>query len=98
MKQVSRTYNISYEMPDSEWKKLAAVYQQLPEFLGYDNSGIPIWYGREEDGGKHLCASVEPSGLLVEGMLEDEDWKEWDAAFTTKATLALGFDVKDADA
>lgn len=97
MKRVSRTYNISYEIPELEWSKLAAVYQQLPGFFGYDDNGCPIWYGKEAEGKKHLWASVEPSGLLVEGFLDDEEWNDWDAAFRDHASQALGFEVKDVE-
>jgi hypothetical protein len=96
MKRVGCTYNLSYEMPDAEWQKLAVVYQQLPGFCGYDGSGCPMWYGREGDA-KHLWASVEPSGLIVEGSLDDREWLLWDAEFRAKASRVLGFEVTDAD-
>lgn len=97
MNRVGCTFNIGYEMPDAGWKKLAAVYERLPEFIGYDESGCPSWYGRAGDGRKHLHASVEPSGLLVEGVLEDEEWKSWSSAFQSQASAALGFYVRDAE-
>jgi hypothetical protein len=96
MHYVSRTYNISYEMLDADWQKFAVVYQQLPEFCGNDQDGYPNWYGRNGDA-KYLWASVEPSGLLVEGMLDEQEWQRWDAAFRAAASSALGFDVRDAE-
>ena len=96
MKRVSRTYNISYELSDSDWQRLAAVYQQLPDFRGYDDSGCPTWFGCEGDP-IYVGASVEPSGLLVEGVLDDDDWQTWDSAFRAAASKALGFEVRDAD-
>jgi hypothetical protein len=96
MQHVSRTYNISYEMPNADWQKLAVVYQQLPAFCGNDIDDCPNWYGRDGDP-KYLSASVEPSGLLVEGMLDEHEWQLWDAAFREAASRALGFDVRDAD-
>jgi hypothetical protein len=96
MNRVSRTYAISYELPDAERKKLTVVYERLPGFCGYAEDGIPLWFGPGE-GEKHLRASVEPSGLLVEGVLDDEAWRDWDAAFRAGASRALGFEVKDAE-
>ena len=96
MLRVSRTYNVGYKMPEADWQKLVAVYQQLPGFRGNDDSGSPTWFGREGDV-KYLWASVEPSGLLVEGVLDDSEWQAWDAAFRASASRALGFEVKDAD-
>ena len=96
MQRVSRTYNIRYDMPAADWQKLAVVYQQLPAFCGNDDSGCPNWYGRDGDP-RYLWASVEPSGLLVEGMLDEPEWQSWDVAFRAAASRALGFDVRDAD-
>lgn len=96
MQRVSRTYNISYEISDVDWQKLAIVYQQLPAFCGNDEAGCPNWYGRDGDT-RYLSASVEPGGLLVEGMLDEREWQLWDAAFRAAASRALGFDVRDAD-
>lgn len=96
MNRVSRTYNISYEIPDAAWEKLATVYQQLPGFCGNDSNGCPTWFGREGDA-RYLWASVEPSGLLVEGVLDDFEWQAWDAAFRAAASRVLGFEVREAD-
>lgn len=96
MTPVSRTYNARYDMPVDDWKKIEAVYQQLPEFRGYDESGCPTWFGVEGQG-KYLGASVEPSGLLVEGVLDEEEWVSWDAAFRSYASRALGIEIRDAE-
>lgn len=97
MNRVSRTYAISYELPDFEWRKLRDVYARLPGYCGFDDSGCPIWYSHEEGKGPYLWASVEPSGLLVAGVLDSETWRQWDAAFRNESSRVLGFEVKDAD-
>ncbi|MEY2878198.1 MAG: hypothetical protein RLZZ15_578 [Verrucomicrobiota bacterium] len=96
MKPVGRTYTVSYDMQDAQWKKLAAVYARMPEFIGFDKEGVPAWFGRKEKE-KHLLASVEPSGLRVDGLLDEDDWVRWDARFREQASLELGFEVGDAD-
>ena len=97
MNHVSRTYNIRYDMPNEKWQKLALVYEQLPEWKGFCVDGCSAWYGNEDSDDKYLGASVEPSGLLVEGMLPEKEWLRWDEAFRQMASKALGFKVRDAE-
>jgi hypothetical protein len=96
MKRVSCTYDVRYDLSDADQKKLAAVFARLPNFCGYDEDSIPAWYGRSEET-HHLFASVEPSGLLVEGVLDEHDWTVWDAEFRKLASDALGLEIRDAD-
>lgn len=95
MERVSRTYAISYDLSEADRKKLTAVFERLPGYCGSVDS-IPAWYGRSEEK-SHLLASVEPSGLLVEGLLGKDEWCVWDVEFRKLASEALGFEVRDAD-
>ena len=72
------------------------IFEALPGFRGYDAGGVPFWFGFESEI-RHLYASVEPSGLLVEGTIDDEEWIGWDAAMRRHATMILGYTVKDAE-
>lgn len=98
MKHINRTYNIHYgAMTEHDWDKLASVYKALPQFRGAASDGCPTWFGAHTEEGPYIWASVEPSGLLVAGLLDEADWQRWDAQFRSLASAALGFVVKDAD-
>ncbi len=103
--RVSETYNVHYlRMNEVRWEALGRVYEHLPGFWGV-HSGIPYWFGIEPDDldtepncqTSYLCASVEPSGLLVEGCLPPEDWVQWQEAFLLLTPAAVGFLVKPAE-
>lgn len=101
--QISETYNIHYlRMDEAQWEALGSIYERLPEFAGYCG-GIPFWFGLEPDDAEpntsahYLCASVEPSGLLVEEYLLPEEWDRWQEAFVSLASSALGFTVMAAE-
>lgn len=90
------TLAIPYDLPPTERRKLAAIYQEMPGWLGLGEDGCPTWFG--EDGTpRFLWASVEPSGLLISGELGDDEWKAWIERFMRRATEVLGFPVVDAD-
>ena len=91
-------------MDEAQWNALGDVYEQLPGFIGYSD-GIPYWFGMEPDESNqepdilaaYLWASVEPSGLLISGYLQLEDWLQWQEVFVSSATAAVGFLVKPAE-
>lgn len=60
------------------WAKLDAIYPSLPGWLGA--SGLPRWFGDNEDIGPCLWASVEPPGLHIGGILELVRFEDWLAA------------------
>lgn len=105
IEETSKTYNIHYlRMDEVKWKALGSVYERLPEFAGYFG-GIPFWFGVEPDdadaemntSAHYLRASVEPSGLVIEGYLPSEEWNRWQEAFVSLASSALGFAVMAAE-
>lgn len=80
LQPVERVYAIQFsQIDDAHWKRLAEIYPTLPEWAGQEND-VPHWFGTEESS-SFLWASVEPSGLLVHGMLSPEGWERWDRAF-----------------
>ncbi|WP_339240555.1 hypothetical protein MKX40_07620 [Paenibacillus sp. FSL R5-0517] len=83
--------NIRYDLPDEVWAKIAKVYERMPGWMGY-NSGIPYWFGTEEDE-VFIEASVEPSGLSFYAQMNSEDWTSWIESFKLEASKVLGFDV-----
>jgi len=44
---------------------------------------------------KHIWASIEPSGLLFNGLMKDDEWKEWKAEIKKIATQKLDFRVEE---
>lgn len=89
------TFNIRYDLPAIMWEKITSVYEQLQGWVGFSD-GIPFWFGTNEND-KHVCASVEPSGLLVSGYMDKEEWLHWIASFQEIATKELGFKIQDAE-
>lgn len=53
--------NIRYDAPQEVWDKVPLIYEKLAGWMGYHND-IPYWFSFDE-GEKHICASVEPSGF-----------------------------------
>jgi hypothetical protein len=86
--------NIPYDMPDDKWLIIDAIYKSMPGWQGYIGNGCPVW---EIGAGQTVTASVEPSGLCIEGGSPETDISEWVATFIKHATDKLGFTVKDAE-
>lgn len=91
------TLNVRYDMPDASWEKLVKVYEAMPGWQGFVEDDCPVW--RPDGAGNgHISASVEPSGLLFEADVSKTTWELWLTDFMRRATAALGFEVRDADA
>lgn len=100
MAEVSITLSIPFDLSEAQWKKLDLVYRGMSGWLGYGASGkgeegIPHWFRVEEDD-VFLWASVEPSGLLIEGQMDQAEWERWIHEFRAHASQSLGFEVLDA--
>lgn len=61
MKIHNHNLNIHYTAPKEVWKKSSQIYSEMPYWYGFVG-GSPQWYGQENDG-KIIEASIEPSGL-----------------------------------
>lgn len=92
----SITMNIPYDMSAEDWTRLAAVYEAMLGWQGYLPDGCPVWYPDGPDKGE-ISASVEPSGLLLEGDVSEATWKLWLSEFMQRTSAALGFAVRDAE-
>ena len=89
------TLNLPNDLSDSDWKKVSTVYKQMDGWIdGYDH---PYWFGTEEDD-LYISASVEPSGLLLSGKVDEGIWISWVTVLCAKLTLALGREIHDAEA
>jgi hypothetical protein len=90
----SMTPNLPYDLSDENWGRVAAVYRNMEGWI--ESTDVPRWFGNE-DGPKQISASVEPSGLLLEGRLESDAWAKWIDLLSTRLSAALGFKVRDAE-
>ena len=79
---VERVYGLAFdEFTEADWASLTRIYRLLPGWLRFGDDGCPYWFGVDEDVPPYLWASVEPSGLLVHGVLAPADWEGWDSQF-----------------
>ena len=92
--QQSITLNLPYDLSDSQWSKVMAVYRSMDGWV--DEQELPCWFG-PVDSSQFVAASVEPSGLLLEGNLEPLLFRGWVTKLCSRLTLALGWEVYDAE-
>jgi hypothetical protein len=93
----SITLNIPYDLADAAWEALVAVYKKMPGWVdAWDADGCPTWRP-SGTAAENITASIEPSGLLIEGSVSPNDWSHWIEEFQQRATAALGFRVQDAE-
>ena len=90
----SITLNLPYDLNDEEWAKIRAVYESMDEWQS--GQALPCWFGAL-DSPQNLAASVEPSGLLIEGELDLLLFRGWITKLCAKLTAALGREVYDAE-
>ncbi len=90
----SITLNVPHDLTDEEWAKVAAVYASMDGWR--EGEALPTWYGTEADQA-YIIASAEPSGLLLEGLLEPDLWTGWLTVLCARLSLALGREVHDAE-
>ena len=90
----SITLNLPYDLDDAEWAKVHAVYESMDEWQ--PGQSRPCWFG-PLDSPQFLAASVEPSGLLIEGELEPFLFRGWITKLCAKLTAAIGREVYDAE-
>ncbi|MFK7906656.1 MAG: hypothetical protein AB8B69_16110 [Chitinophagales bacterium] len=98
MKQQEMNLNIWYHLPEEIWNKVSLIYEEMEGWLGFGEGdgkgekGIPYWFSFDENE-KHICASIEPSGLCFSGQMEVEEWIDWVKEIKKVASRILGFKV-----
>lgn len=88
------TLNIRHDWPESDWQKIQSIYRSMPGWQ--DSPEMAAWYGREADA-QYIVASVEPSGLLIEGRVDAGLWTGWLTMFCSRLSLALSREIHDAE-
>ena len=89
------TLSLPYDLTTEQWKIVDEVYRSMDGWIGYDTDNIPQWYGPDQSP-RYICASVEPSALLVCGEVPEMLWIGWITKFCARPSLRLGFEVCDA--
>jgi hypothetical protein len=83
--EVERVYGLDWErFGERQWRDLARIYEGLPGVVRFRDG--PMWFGDDEDIPPFLSASVEPTGLLVRGILPEAEWISWDERFRTETS------------
>ena len=89
--------NIRYDLPNEIWDKVPLIYEKMDGWLGFGKdgqgeSGIPYWFSYNENE-KSILASVEPSGLHFDALMDSNEWDEWKKEIKKISTEILGFKV-----
>lgn len=90
----SITINLPYDLSESEWAKVMAVYESMNDWV--PGQAMPCWFG-SLDSPRYLAASIEPGGLLLEGNVDPLLFRGWVTKLCAKLTLALNREVHDAE-
>ena len=91
------TLNLPYDLSEEQWAAVERVYQSLDGWLDTGPvDGPPRWYG-DESSDQFISASIEPSGLLIEGKIEHELWTGWISVLCARLSLALQMEIRDAE-
>lgn len=95
----SANLSIHYNAAPEVYNKIiTSIYEQMEGWLGFGKGGdegeegIPYWYSYNETE-KHICASVEPSGLLFTGLMNDTDWTTWINKMKYISSKTFGYKV-----
>jgi hypothetical protein len=88
----SITLNLPYDLSETDWAKVTAVYRSMDRWLEQQSTWFGPW-----DSEHFIGASVEPSGLLVVGNTDSLLFRGWITKVCAKLTAALGKDVYDAE-
>lgn len=90
----SITLNLPYDLTDDEWDKVIDVFSSLDGWLPATDE--PTWYGSPGEP-RHVAASMEPGGLVLQGRLEPGLWTGWVSVLCARLSLALGREIRDAE-
>jgi hypothetical protein len=95
MKKNCVTLNISDNtMNDKQWNILDSIYKTSKGWIGYSSDSIPYWFSMDENI-KHINTSAEMHGLVLDALMEEDEWNEWLKEFISCASDKLGFKVVD---
>jgi hypothetical protein len=88
----SVTLNLPYDLSNAQWDKVSSVYRSMDGWIEEHSSWFGPWQSE-----RYIAASVEPSGLLVEGNVDPLFFSGWVTKLCAKLTAALEKEVYDAE-
>lgn len=83
--------NIHYSAPKEIWETISDVYRTLPY---WHEDHYPHWIGDAID----LCASVEPGGIQISGVMPETIWNTWYDTLKKRLTETLGYAIGEPEA
>jgi hypothetical protein len=89
------TLSLPYDLTREQWAVVNDVFHGMDGWIGASDHQIPQWYG-VEGSERFIVASVEPSGLLVEGNVDLDLWIGWITVLCARLSLRLNMEVRDA--
>ncbi|NME72745.1 hypothetical protein [Flammeovirga aprica] len=99
MEYQSMNLNIWEHLPNEIWEKVPKIYEKMDGWLGFGTGetnkgeeGIPYWFSFLEEE-KHICVSLEPSGLSFFAYMEKSEWEAWKEKIKRVASEILDFEV-----
>lgn len=85
--EVDRVYRFDWDaFSEADREALERAYRELPGWIGYGDGAR--WFALVDEP-PYLCASVEPPGLQVVGVIPTRLWAAWDAAFRALVVLPV---------
>ena len=93
----SITLNLPYDLTEEQGLAVDQVFREMDGWVGHaEDDNTPQWYGTSSSP-KHVWASVEPSGLLIEGNLDESHWTGWISTLCARLSLVLQCEIRDAE-
>ncbi len=91
--------NIRMDMPIESWNRLPEAFKNMDGWLGYVeegniNEGVIHWYGCNDEE-RHIFAYPDYNFFLLEGKMDDKEWKGWLENFKLESSKVLGFNVHE---
>lgn len=93
----SITLSLPYDLNEQQWSLVNQIFEGMDGWIGFSKTdNTPQWYG-DQNSEKYIWASVEPSGLLIEGSLDEALWTGWVSTICARLSLALQSEIRDAE-
>jgi hypothetical protein len=93
----SITLSMPYDLTQQQWAVVDQVFRGMDGWIGYsEQDNCPEWFGHI-DSPRYVTASVEPSGLLIEGNLSGGFWTGWLTVLCARLSLGLNMEIRDAE-
>lgn len=89
------TLSLPYDLDDAQWSTVDEVFASLPGW--HPDADGAVWQYMIDGMPHRVEASIEPSGLLLEGDLPPASWTGFVSMLCARLSRRLGIDVCDAE-